>query len=781
MSNDLAQFQNLMSRGHAAAWDQDWDIAADLYQQALLETPDHPLALASLGLANFQLKKYDEALRLYQQCSAITPNDPMPFEKIARIYEKVGMQHESVQSFMQAGETQLKARDVERAITNFKEAIRLEPKNQTVHTRLAMIFDKLGQIDESITEYMITAAIMQSLGDITKAIQVVQYASQMSPNHPETSKALELLKKGRQIPIPDIPNVGSEPGLHSQIHEEKLKVDSSEATPRYDPITETHLNALKQMAGLLFEQSEEAKQNGQSNWRGINLLNRGTDGLSPEQANRTRIQMHLSQTIDLQTAGQDEQAAVELERAIDLGLNQSASFYVLGLLLQYRSSQKALKHLQKSAKNPDYALASFLIMADINERSGHLKEASANYLQALRLADSKTVSPQDTEELDQLYEPIFESHLKIVDEKTLQALCSVISGQLMRSDWREFLLEARKQLPQQGDGSPPLPLAEILLETTNNQVVEALANVKHLASEGKTRAAMEEAFHALSYAPSYLPLHIQIGELLISEGRTQDATDKFMVVANLYMVRGETTRAIRLLQRVAILAPMDLAVRTLLIDLLKSIDRTGDAIEQYVDLANVYYLLAELEMARQTYQAALELSQQKSSMRSWSIQILNKLADIELQSLDWRSAIKLFEQLRTLEPLEPGPRSTLIDLYMRIELPAAAMNELDAFLNLINGPETLSTGKQFLDDLLSERPDNIDIQKRMITFYSSQDNNAEVIDKLDALAEKCLQQENSEGALATLQQLISLNPTNVAEYQKLYDDLKGKNLIKKNE
>jgi tetratricopeptide (TPR) repeat protein len=239
-------------------------------------------------------------------------------------------------------------------------------------------------------------------------------------------------------------------------------------------------------------------------------------------------------------------------------------------------------------------------------------------------------------------------------------------------------------------------------------------------------------------------------------------------------VRGETAQSIRLLHRVTKLAPMDLSVRSMLIDLLKSIGRVDDAIQQYMDLANVYYLLAELDMARQTYQAALALSQQTSSTRAWAIQILNKLADIELQSLDWKQAIKIFEQLRSLEPFEPFPRSTLIDLYLRIGLPSAAMNELDAYLKLIGTPEQFPRVVRFLDDLLTERPDSIEIQKRLVSFYTSRNQSPVVIEKLDSLAEKCLAQENTEGALATLQHLISLNPPNMREYMKLYEELRNK-------
>jgi tetratricopeptide (TPR) repeat protein len=466
---------------------------------------------------------------------------------------------------------------------------------------------------------------------------------------------------------------------------------------------------------------------------------------------------------------------VELERAIDQGLNQNASFYVLGLLIYQISPQKALKYLQKSVKNPEFALSSYILMAEIYEKSEQYKEASANYLQALKLADIETVSPAEADELLQLYEPIFDSQLRVNQEKDLRNLCTVISGQLMRSDWRDYLREARRQLPPQAEGNPPMPLAEMLLETSSSQVVEALARIRRLASEGKLRTAMEEAYHALIFAPTYLPLHIQMGELLITEGRIMEATEKFMVVSNLYIIRGETPQAIRLLNRVTKLAPMDLSVRSLLIDLLKSIGRLDDAVQQYMDLANVYYLLAELDLARQTYQAALVLSQQTSSTREWAMQILNKLADIELQCLDWKQAIKYFEQLRSLEPLETSPRATLIDLYLRIGLPPAAINELDAYLKLIGGAEQFSKASRFLNDLLADRPDNIDIQKRMVELYRSHNQLPVAYEKLDALAEKSLSEENREGALKTLQHLISLGPPDVKEYLKLVEELKQKN------
>ena len=311
----------------------------------------------------------------------------------------------------------------------------------------------------------------------------------------------------------------------------------------------------------------------------------------------------------------------------------------------------------------------------------------------------------------------------------------------------------------------------MLLETNSSQVVESMISIKQLAAEGKNRSAMEEAFHALSYAPYYLPLHVEMSELLMAEGRVMEAVEKFLLIASAYNIRGETTQAINLLRRVTKLAPMDLSVRGMLIDLLKSSGRLDDAIQQYMDLANVYYLLAELDLSRQTYQSALNLSQQSSSTRQWAVQILNKLADIELQSLDWKQAIRVFEQLRSLQPQAPGPRSTLIDLHQQMGQTAAAMSELDSYLKIMEAPENAAKCAHLLDSLLTDRPGDAGLQKRMIDFYLAHDQSAKAVEKLDSLAEKLLKEEDKVDALATIKNIIALNPPNAAEYQKLYNEL----------
>jgi len=422
--------------------------------------------------------------------------------------------------------------------------------------------------------------------------------------------------------------------------------------------------------------------------------------------------LHLSRSIDFQTQGEDVQAASELERAVEIGLHNAEAYFNLGLLLHSSESDKAVTYLQQSVKHPDFSLASYLLLAQFHQQHGAIKEAANEYLQALALADSESVKPSQKDELKQLYEPIVESQTQETDESSLKGLCEAISKQLLRKDWRAFLKTARQQLPQPPPNSPPLPLATLLIETRGGEVVESLLAIRKLTADGYYRSAMEEAFYAISSAPTYLPLHAQMAEILAKEGRIQDAVDKFMLAAELYNLRGETGQAIQLLSRVSKIAPMDLSIRSKLIEWYSLQGKVTESLQQYIELGDIYYRLAELDMARQTYLAGLKVAQESKSNRSQVIQFLNKVGDIDTQRFDWRNAIRIYEQLRTLQPEEASYRMKLMDLNFRVGQTSTAIAEMDGYLTILSNTGRLNEAVKFCKDLLTDHPDQNEIRMR---------------------------------------------------------------------
>ena len=147
----------------------------------------------------------------------------------------------------------------------------------------------------------------------------------------------------------------------------------------------------------------------------------------------------------------------------------------------------------------------------------------------------------------------------------MEQLFDNIKQLLLRPNWRDALIQAREQLPKSAEGAL-MPLAEIMTQAQSGLVIEAIGKIRELARSGHLRSAMDEAFDSFKFAPTYLPLHTLIGDLLIDEGRTQDAIAKYTVVAQAYSVRGEPAQAVTLLRRIVQVAPMDLTARSRLID-----------------------------------------------------------------------------------------------------------------------------------------------------------------------------------------------------------------------
>ncbi len=110
--------------------------------------------------------------------------------------------------------------------------------------------------------------------------------------------------------------------------------------------------------------------------------------------------MHLSQLVDFQTRGDIPQAAEALQRAMDVGLDHPAAFFDLGYLYaQVGRLESALRQLQNAVKNADFALGARLLMGDLQRKKGLIKEASAEYLEALKLADVMLAPAETAEEL----------------------------------------------------------------------------------------------------------------------------------------------------------------------------------------------------------------------------------------------------------------------------------------------------------------------------------------------------------------------------------------------
>ncbi|MEW6568509.1 MAG: tetratricopeptide repeat protein [Chloroflexota bacterium] len=765
-------FEESLRLGHSAAWDLQWDRALEYYRKALAEFPDNPTALTSLGLALLETGQLKEALAAYHRAAKSSPGDPLPVEKCAEIFERLGQIKEAIEQHEAAAELYVRRRDAEKAVENWTHIARLAPNNLAARSRLALTYERLGRAKDALKEYLAVAAILQQAGKIDRAIESAQRALTLVPGDPEASSALAFLRQGRPLPTPTRPRGATGPLRMARVQEfmrseEKAPGEVSEAEES-DPEVFAQKQALTILAGLLFEEPK-AEAGAEGRGRSVSALTRG----KPDAAGRPRMYLYLGQAIDLQTRGLKPQAAKELSRAIQDGLDHPAAHYNLGLLKRdLKDFEAARKHLAIAAGHPELGLGANLALGRLAKEQGDMPEAARYLLQALRIADSLSVDGSQSAQLSQLYDTILTSQTE-GDAETLARIIENTLNFLSGPGWMSRLRQAREQLETQRPGGEVVPIAEMLAVPGTARVIQSISRIEDLLAGKHTVAAMEEAMLALQYAPTYLPLHLRIAEILIATDRLEAGLKKMASVAETYRVRGEIAQATDIYARILSLSPVDLGARAQLIELLAQQDRAGEALGQYLELAELYRQMADIDMARKTLSDALRLAQRSTVDRSWSLKILHEMADIDLSRLDWRRALRVFEQIRTIDPDDDKARSHVIDLNLRLGQEDQAAKELDSYLeHLVQaGRSAEALGK--LEELAREHPGKQALHARLAEAYRAAGRIADAIAQYDALGEIQLDAGRVQEAIRTIQTIIGLNPPDVEGYQELLQNLQA--------
>ncbi len=770
MTEGESRFEDLISRGHSAAWEQDWGKAASFYQKALEVNPDNTKVVTSLGLALYELGEFERSQEYYQKAARVDPQDPIPVEKMALIKKKLGQKKEASQLGMKAAELYLGREDVQKAIDNWNRVLNINPYDVRAHARLAMVYQRLGWKQKALKAYIHVASILQDTGRPQKAMEAVERALEILPDNIQALRARDMLKKGQALPLPEKPQVPER--VQEQVQQApQLEGPEREAEPEVtdDPIAEARQRALEIMAQTIFEEDMIHTPPSASARRDLGDLLDGNGSGGVLEGDDSMLKLHVSQAIELQTAERTGQAADELKKAVDLGYEHPAAFYNLGYLYYEAGRlESAIRNLRRSVANSEFGLGSRLLLARIKREKELWEEASKEYLEALRIADTKLANLEERDDLQQLYEAMIDDLEKEEEREAHVQMANHIDGLLVRSDWRQVIRDHRSQADEDDD---LLPVVDELVESRRNKVISAHREVKKLSQDGYFGAAMERAFLALRDAPTFLPLHITIGDLLLEQGEQSSAVKKYLAVADVYKVQEKLERALALYKKAIDLAPLNIQVRKRYIDILEGYGQKDQALREYVNLADVYYSLAELESSRDTYQRALEFISAVPHEKDWKKTILNRLADIDIQRLDWDSALAVLKKLREVYPGDSENSKQIVELYYRLEDARKAGHEMERFVNVHDPEADQDKIIQYFEDLKEENPHKAGIRRHFSSYYQSIGDKQKAITELDLLGDMLLDEGDRSGAIRVIEDIIDLNPSNVQEYQKLLDQL----------
>ena len=765
MARNRKVFDEAVRTGANAAWDNDWGQAVEAYQRALGEFPDDVGALTGLGLAYSGAGQWEAALEQYQHASQLVPDDPVIHERIGKAREQLGQKKEAAEAYLASADlylSQQQAPDI--ALERWGDAVRAYPDCLKAHAQLLQYHQRRGQVPEAVNACLELARIYQTQGQVDYAVRVCNYALKLAPHDHQVLATLDDLRYRRQADAGPKAGASQETTVLSTDIGEAVSptlldfevMSATEPAPqRGSPIEITRRKALEDLAQSFFEEDDATGPSARAS-----------------RMSKAEIDALIGRAIDAHTRGKTNKAIGAYERVLQAEVNKPAVHFNLGVLYQEKAQfDTAISQFERVVSHDEYALGSHFALGECYRAQGRIDEALEHFIAVLKSIDVGTVQRDRVPDLQHLYDSLADQYIgKGNRDQALEFTNSLVEF-LSQKGWESKVIETRHRLDSLVQEGPALSLAEMLAIPDSQRVLESVSLAQEYRNRGMFYAALEECYYALGLAPTYLPIHWQLAQVLVAMEKLTEAVSKFVTIADTYRMRGSIRSAMAMYQYALKLTPMDTEVRARLIDLLVSHGEVDRALEHYLNLADTYYTMAQMDQARETYQEALKLAPRSSPDQGWEVRILHKLADIHMQRVDWRSAIEVYERIRKLAPNDARARSTLMDLYYRFNRPEMAIAELDSLVKIYGEQGETQRMFDLLEDAVRERPNDIPLRTRLAQVYLDTGNAEHAMKHLDKLGDLQLDAGRYEDAQATIRAIIALQPPNVAAYQQLLDQI----------
>jgi tetratricopeptide (TPR) repeat protein len=759
-------FRDAMRMATDAAWDKDWPRAVEAYQQALTEFPDDSNALVGLGIAYSRLGQPEEALDAYQRAKEFVPEDPVLLERIGRAWEQLGKGESAADAYLASAESYLKQQADHLALERWQDAARACSHCVKPHVNLLRHYQQQRQVEEAVGECLALAHIYQEQGQIDYAIQICQHALKLDARNTQVLTLLDNLRYGgtsqtaaesdAEMTEEEAGQVGIE-GLTDIDWEGSAtpsEAETTKAKERGSPVEKARDIAIEDIAESVFEDEEEEAST------------------AMPQLSKMETDMLIGRALDAQTRGKVEDAIEAYEAVEKAGVDRPAVHFSLGLLYQEQLRFKeAISQFERAITQPDYRLGSHFALGECHRALGRIDEALEHFVEALKIVDLSTVRRGQADDLIQLYEHLADGYITKGDQERAIEFMNALVVFLSEQGWEDKVKSARQRLDELAQDGPSLSLAEMLTVPGSERILESIALSQEYVKRGLFYAAVEECYYALGQAPSYLPIHWQLGQVFLAMGKTDTAMSKFNAIGNTYRMRGNIRQAVAVYERVLKVVPMDIAVRAKLIDLLVSHGEIDRALDHYLMMADSYYHLAQMGQAREIYQEALRLAPRGDPERRWEVRILHKIGDLDMQRVDWKHALGVYERIRELAPDDERAHLSLMDLYYRFNRPKVAIKELDSLLKIYREDDRSDRVFAVLDDAVERWPDNIPIRARLAQAHLNAGHSEQALEHLDRLGDLQLNAGRPKEARSTIQAIIALNPPNIESYRQLLEQL----------
>ncbi|PIR25388.1 MAG: hypothetical protein COV43_05820 [Deltaproteobacteria bacterium CG11_big_fil_rev_8_21_14_0_20_42_23] len=146
--------------------------------------------------------KIDRAIREYEKILAIDADDTRVHLKLAELYSKNKQLNQAIKSYCEVAKTYAKQKFYLKAVTVYKNVLRLNPSLMEINLELASLYEKMDLNTDAVKQHQIIASAYERRGQTKDLIKEREKIVQLLPDHiPSRLLLAELYQRNAETDL----------------------------------------------------------------------------------------------------------------------------------------------------------------------------------------------------------------------------------------------------------------------------------------------------------------------------------------------------------------------------------------------------------------------------------------------------------------------------------------------------------------------------------------------------------------------------------------------------